>query len=230
MGKFATGCYGLGSWVERSIQDTRVWLGYTYRCVLIRVSPLLSETRKLIPNTSNELRDGERQTRVITHLPRSMARYIRSPLVRFHKMKYSIFLGAIPMLVAGLGSIACCEEVIPIKVKTETITRASGEPFIERWLPLADMPKRVRVIPIVVQTKGELVDEEAIESARQSVAQAGHRISQNDPPLPRSRPKTDVEDSPKETRSLRYTTNKRDLCARHNRRKVYYGRYRWRCR
>jgi hypothetical protein len=227
MGKFATGCYGLGSWVERSIQDTRVWLGYTYRCASIVVSQWLSEKRKLIRclgKDTYEQCNGERQARIITHLPRSMARYIRYPLVRFHKMKYSIFLGAIPMLIAGLGSIACCEEVIPIKVRTETITRASGEPFIERWQPLADMPKRVRVIPIVVQTKGELVDEEAIESARQSVAQAD-RI-----PLPRNRPKTNVEDSPKETRSLRYTTNRRDVCARHNMRRVYYGRYRWRCR
>jgi len=223
MGKFATGCYGLGSWVERSIQDTQAWLDYTYRCVLIRVSPLLSETRKLIPNnTSNELRDGERQTRVITHLPRSMARYIHYPLVRFHKMKYSIFIGAIPLVVAGLSSIACChaDTIVPVKVQSMTITRAnSPETFIERWLPLAEMPKRIRTIAIKAASKEEIVDTARPVVAPDDpvdikVAQVEHTT------LPRSRP-----------RSIRYMY-KRDqrTCVRHGMKTVYYGKHRWRCR
>jgi len=135
------------------------------------------------------------------------------------------------MLIAGLGSIACCAEdkIVPLKVQSLHITRAnSPETFIERWLPLSEMPKRVRVIPIVVQTKGELVDEDAIEQSRRSVAPANHneQLGRQDVAqvehevLPRSRP-----------RNIRYTY-KRDqrTCVRHNMKTVYYGKHRWRCR
>lgn len=156
-----------------------------------------------------------------------MARYIRYPLVRFHTMKYSIFLGAIPMLIAGLGSIACCDEVVPIRVQTTTITRSNTivtEAFDDRWQPLSSVPKRVRTIEI----KGK--SDDASKDARPSVAPADRNVDLSDQSgrqdvaqvehteLPRSRP-----------RNIRYIY-KRDLCARHNRRKVYYGRYRWRCR
>jgi hypothetical protein len=135
------------------------------------------------------------------------------------------------MLIAGLGSIACCAEdkIVPLKVQSIHITRAnSPETFVERWLPLSEMPKRVRVIPIVVQTKGELRDEDAEDAARLSVApdRRNNDLGRQDvaqvehTTLPRSRP-----------RNIRYTY-KRDqrTCVRHGMKTVYYGKHRWRCR
>lgn len=134
------------------------------------------------------------------------------------------------MLVAGIGSIACChaDTIVPVKVQSMTITRASSpETFVERWLPLGDMKKFVRVIPIVLTNEGDTarpsvalntrIDDRNNNLERQDVAQVEHAT------LPRSRP-----------RNIRYLY-KRDLhgdkrtCMRHNMRTVYYGK-RWRCR
>jgi hypothetical protein len=187
--------------------------------VLIRVSPLLLEIRKLIQNSSYaELRDGERQTRTITHLPRTMARYIRSPMVRFHKMKYSVLIGSIPMIIAGMSSIACCETLPQTKVRTIPITRANtpSESFEMRWLPVAEIPKRVRTLAIKAATTNEVVD-----TARPVVAPDDTEV------VNISSAKDVAHVRP---RNIRYNRRDQRTCVRHNMRTVYYGKHRWRCR
>jgi len=231
--------YTGGSSVPHVIQDTVQWLDYTYRCVLIRVSPWLLERWKQIQSIHirnrdiSESHDEQRYTRVITHLSRSMDRYIRGPMVHFHKMKFTIFIGLVPLLVAGVSSIACCETLPQKTVRTIPITRANtpSESFEMRWLPVAEIPKRVKTIDVRATTN------DAVDTARPSVALDGrnnHLGRQDVAPsvpivdnvaqvehdiLPRRRP-----------RNIRYLY-KRDqrTCVRHNMRTVYYGK-RWRCR
>jgi len=227
--RLSTRHYTDGSLVQRVIHDTVRWLDFTYRCVRIVVNLWLSAIRMSMRSLllkGEGLHEQQGYPRIVTHLSGAPSRYIRGPMVRIHKMKYSILIGSIPMLVAGIGSIACChaDTIVPVKVQSMTITRASSpETFVERWLPLGDMKKYVRVIPIVLTNEGD---------TRPSVAPANHRVDNSEQlerqdvaqvehtTLPRSRP-----------RNIRYLY-KRDqrTCVRHNMRTVYYGKHRWRCR
>jgi len=88
-----------------------------------------------------------------------------------------------------------------------------------RWLPVAEIPKRVRTLAIKAATTNE------VDPARPTVAPSDTtepiNIAQVEhDTLPRTRP-----------RNIRYTY-KRDqrTCVRHNMRTVYYGKHRWRCR
>jgi hypothetical protein len=198
------------------------WLVYIWRCVLIRVSQLLSEIRQwaqliyelhLEGISHGEVAKTERHQTYRSRIYWPVGRYHRSTLLHFRSVKYTLLLALLPLVVWLLIPTrdTDAEPITEVKVKTETIRKIDMR-FEDRWFPLYNPPKKVRTIPISVD-----VD----QSARLLVAPDEPLKVAPQPPslLPQPRPK----------RSVRYAY--RDICTRHNMRRVVTNNGRsWRCR
>jgi len=136
---------------------------------------------------------------------------VPAALLRRHTIM--IALGTLPLLVFGAAAVsrpAPSPPVVPHLVQTEgvRVIRMDSQTFRVRWLPVNDMPPATEVRYRTPQP----VDGEAVVAGTVPVAAEAPQSS-----LSRHRLR------------LRSRSAGLDVCARHNMRRVNYGK-RWRCR
>ena len=144
-------------------------------------------------------------------------RYRRTTILRFHSVRYTILLALLPLVVWLLIPSRTTEaEMVEKRVKTETIRREDTK-FEDRWFPLYNPPKLVRTIPIVNEVKTEEQPARSVVAPEASDNE-GQAAIVRDTVVHRTK-----------RRTIRYAY--RDICTRHNmRRVVTNGGRSWRCR
>lgn len=144
-----------------------------------------------------------------------VGRYYHSTRIHHHSVRYTILLALLPLVVWLLIPSRTTEaEIVEKRVKTETIRREDMK-FEDRWFPIYNPPKLVKTIPIMQEIKSD------DNSARPEVAgrdDEGQTTNVRSNSVRHTKPRT-----------IRYAY--RDICTRHNMRRVITNNGRsWRCR
>lgn len=155
-------CSTIGSTVRRVVHVTVVWLEYISRCVLILASPYLSAILKSVLSISQKGEKPHDVHRSITTIYTRDSDHIH-PRVHHASVRYSVLLGAIPLVIFGIRALQSTESRGTKEVQIEYIRaqRMDSNTFKLRWSPIYDLATMVVRPPppevIIVKQSGATV-------------------------------------------------------------------------
>ena len=161
-----------------------------------------------------EVPAGRPTTRHVGTAPGSPPSPWLVPAAFFKRHAIMVGMAALPLLVYGAAAISRPAPPVPVKlVQTEgvRVIRMDSQTFRGRWIPVADMPPatEVRYRTHVDGKREHVAEGEGVVAGAVSGAA--------------------IRTAPPSRHRLRSRPAGLDICARHNMRKVHYGK-RWRCR